>query len=121
MLFICYPACSTCKKARDFLAASQADFTERNIKTDRPTEAELIDWIKKSGLPLKKWFNTSGLLYKEQKLKDKLPTMNEAEQISLLASDGMLVKRPVLINGDRVLVGFKQADWQTAVLREDAT
>lgn len=111
MLFVCYPKCTTCQKARKWLEAQGADLTIRDIKTDRPTEADLRTWHAKSGLPLKKFFNTSGQLYKSLALKDKLPQMSEDEQFALLATDGMLVKRPILVSGDTVLVGFKEADW----------
>lgn len=113
MLFVCYPKCSTCKKAEKWLADHQIAVESRHIKENRPTEEELKNWIEKSGLPIKKFFNTSGLLYKEMKLKDKLPQMSEEEQIALLATDGMLVKRPILIGEDFVKVGFKEADWET--------
>lgn len=113
MLFVCYPKCSTCKKAEKWLNDHQIPFESRHIKEERPTEEELKSWIVKSGLPVKKFFNTSGLLYKEMKLKDKLPQMSEEEQIALLATDGMLVKRPILIGEDFVKVGFKEADWET--------
>lgn len=111
MLFVCYPKCSTCQKARKWLEGQGKDFTVRDIKTDNPTESELRQWHEKSGLPLKKFFNTSGNLYKELHLKDRLPVMSEDEQFALLASDGMLVKRPIAVDGDTVLVGFKEADW----------
>ena len=111
MLFICYPRCSTCKKARDWLDRRQIGYTLRDIKEDNPTLEELMDWHKKSGLPLKRFFNTSGQLYRSMELSKKLPDMTEAEQYALLASDGMLVKRPIAVDGDRVLVGFKEADW----------
>ena len=111
MLFVCYPKCSTCQKARKWLEGQGKDFTVRDIKADNPTESELRQWHEKSGLPLKKFFNTSGNLYKELHLKDRLPGMSEDEQFALLASDGMLVKRPIAVNGDTVLVGFKEADW----------
>ena len=117
MQFICYPKCSTCAKARTWLVANGIDFTERNIAIDNPTLAELKEWHVKSGLPLKRFFNTSGLKYKELQLKDKLPAMSDEEQFKLLASDGMLVKRPILIDGDAVLVGFKEAEWQQALKR----
>ncbi len=115
MLFVCYPKCTTCQKAKKWLEANGIAFEERNIKEDNPTFEELKDWHEKSSLPLKKFFNTSGLLYKERKLKDKLPTMSEDEQYSLLASDGMLVKRPILIGDSFVLVGFSEADWKAAL------
>ena len=112
MLFIEYPACSTCKKAKQWLNDHNIDFTARHIKEDNPTAAELAAWQEKSGLPLKKFFNTSGLLYKSLNLKDKLPTMTREEQLDLLATDGMLVKRPILVTEDTVLVGFKAAEWE---------
>lgn len=111
MLFVCYPKCSTCQKARKWLEDQGKDFTVRDIKADNPTESELRQWHEKSGLPLKKFFNTSGNLYKELHLKDRLPGMSEDEQFALLASDGMLVKRPIAVDGDTVLVGFKETDW----------
>ena len=111
MLFVCYPKCSPCQKARKWLEGQGKDFTVRDIKADNPTESELRQWHEKSGLPLKKFFNTSGNLYKELHLKDRLPGMSEDEQFALLASDGMLVKRPIAVDGDTVLVGFKEADW----------
>ena len=111
MLFVCYPKCSTCQKARKWLEGQGKDFTVRDIKADNPTESELRQWHEKSGLPLKKFFNTSGNLYKELHLKDRLPGMSEDEQFALLASDGMLVKRPIAVDGDTVLVGSKEADW----------
>lgn len=111
MLFVCYPKCSTCQKARKWLEGQGKDFTVRDIKADNPTESELRQWHEKSGLPLKKFFNTSGNLYKELHLKDRLPGMSEDEQFALLASDGMLVKRPIAVDGDTVLVGFKEVDW----------
>ena len=111
MLFVCYPKCSTCQKARKWLEGQGKDFTVRDIKADNPTESELRQWHEKSGLPLKKFFNTSGNLYKELHLKDRLPGMSEDEQFALLASDSMLVKRPIAVDGDTVLVGFKEADW----------
>lgn len=111
MLFICYPKCSTCKKAEQYLQAKGLSFTVRDIKTDNPTADELCTWYAASGLPLKRFFNTSGNLYKQLGLKDKLPTMGEDEQLELLASDGMLVKRPLVIYDGGVLVGFKQAEY----------
>ena len=116
MLFICYPKCSACQKAKKWLEANNIEYKERHIVEDNPTYDELKDWHSKSGLPLKRFFNTSGLLYKEMKLKDKLPAMSEEEQLKLLASNGMLVKRPLLVNGDTVLVGFKEADWAERTL-----
>lgn len=111
MLFVCYPKCSTCKKAEQYLQAKGLSFTVRDIKTDNPTVDELRTWHEASGLPLKRFFNTSGILYKQLGLKDKLPTMSEVEQLQLLASDGMLVKRPLVIYDGGVLVGFKQAEY----------
>ena len=111
MLFVCYPKCSTCKKAEQYLQAKGLSFTVRDIKTDKPTVDELRTWHEASGLPLKRFFNTSGILYKQLGLKDKLPTMSEDEQLELLASDGMLVKRPLVIYDGGVLVGFKQAEY----------
>lgn len=111
MLFICYPKCSTCKKAEQYLQTKGLSFTVRDIKTDNPTADELRTWYAASGLPLKRFFNTSGNLYKQLGLKDKLPTMSEDEQLELLASDGMLVKRPLVIYDGGVLVGFKQTEY----------
>ncbi len=115
MLFVCYPKCTTCQKARKWLEERGVAFDLRHIADDRPTAAELRAWHEKSGLPLKKFFNTSGLKYKALNLKEKLPAMSEEEQIGLLASDGMLVKRPLLITEDRVLAGFKAAEWEEAI------
>ena len=111
MQFICYPKCSTCQKARKWLEEHKMQYTERHIVEDNPTYDELKEWYEKSGLPLKRFFNTSGLLYKEMKLKDKLPAMSEEEQLQLLSTNGMLVKRPLVIKDDTVLVGFKEAEW----------
>ncbi|MDO4345651.1 MAG: arsenate reductase family protein [Eubacteriales bacterium] len=111
MLFIEYPKCSTCQKAKKWLDAHGVVYTDRNIKEQNPTEEELRKWQAKSGQPLKKFFNTSGLLYRELGLKEKLDAMSEEEQYRLLASDGMLVKRPLLISGDTVLIGFKEQEW----------
>ena len=112
MLFLCYPKCSTCRKAQAWLDGRSADYTLRDIKEDRPTAEELRTWWEQSGLPLKKFFNTSGLQYKALGLKDKLPGMSEEEQLALLASDGMLVKRPILVGEGFVLVGFREAEWE---------
>ena len=112
MLFIEYPPCSTCKKAKNWLLSHGLDFTARHIKECNPTAEELDGWQKKSGLELKKFFNTSGMLYRELGLKDKLPAMTREEQLALLSSDGMLVKRPILIDGDTVLVGFREKEWE---------
>ena len=111
MLFVCYPRCTTCKKAQKWLDEHGQSYTVRDIKEDNPTLEELKDWHQKSGLPLKKFFNTSGQLYRAMELSKKLPDMTEAEQYALLASDGMLVKRPIAVEGDKVLVGFKEPEW----------
>lgn len=116
MQFICYPKCSTCQKARKWLEANHREFTERHIVEENPSYEELKEWYAESGLPLKKFFNTSGMLYKEMQLKDKLPTMNEEEQLKLLATNGMLVKRPLIVNGNIILTGFKEAEWEKALL-----
>ena len=115
MLFIEYPKCTTCQKAKKFLDGRGAAYTGRHIKEDNPTADELRGWYKASELPLKRFFNTSGLQYKALGLKDKLPAMSEEEQLALLASDGMLVKRPILVGEDFVLVGFKQGEWEEKV------
>ena len=112
MLFICYPKCTTCQRARKWLDENGVARDERNIKDERPTLAELETWYRQSGLPLKRFFNTSGLSYKALQLKDRLPAMSEAEQLRLLASDGMLVKRPILVGDGFVLVGFQEEDWK---------
>ena len=112
MQFICYPKCSTCQKAKKWLDANKIEYTERHIVEANPSENELRTWYERIGLPLKKFFNTSGMLYKEMKLKDKLSTMSEDEQIKLLATNGMLVKRPIVVDDDKVLVGFKEAEWK---------
>ena len=111
MLFIEYPKCTTCQKAKKFLVDNNVDFTDRHIKEDNPTYDELKLWYEKSGLPLKKFFNTSGLLYKSMDLKNKLPEMSEEEQLKLLSTDGMLVKRPILITEEKILVGFRENQW----------
>ena len=111
MLFVEYPKCSTCQRAKKFLDDRGAVYTDRHIKEDNPTAEELRNWWQASGLPLRKFFNTSGLLYKSMGLKDRLPTMSEEEQLDLLATDGMLVKRPVLVGEDFVLVGFREEEW----------
>ena len=115
MLFLCYPKCSTCQKAKAFLDANNIPYELRDIKLDNPTEEERRRWHALSGLPLKKFFNTSGLQYRALELTKKLPTMTEDEQFALLATDGMLVKRPLLVGEDFVLTGFKQADWEARV------
>ena len=112
MLFVCYPKCSTCQKAQKWLDEKDMSYDLRDIKTDNPSEAEIRLWHGKSGLPLKRFFNTSGLQYKALGLKDKLPTMTEDEQYALLATDGMLVKRPILVTEDAVIPGFREADWE---------
>jgi len=109
--FICYPKCTTCQKAKKWLDDNKIEYELRNIKEDNPSYEELTSWYKASGLPLKKFFNTSGLLYKSMELKDKLPTMSEDEQLKLLASDGMLVKRPIVVGDGFVFVGFKETQW----------
>ena len=111
MLFLCYPKCTTCQKAKAYLDASGVAYELRDIKLENPTLEELTAWWKASGLPLKKFFNTSGLQYKALNLKDKLPAMSEEEQLALLATDGMLVKRPILVGDAFVLTGFRQAEW----------
>lgn len=111
MLFIGYPKCSTCQKAKKWLDEHNIEYTERHIVEDNPTYDELKKWYATSEHPLKKFFNTSGLLYKEMQLKDKIPTMNEDERLKLLATNGMLVKRPLVVKGDIVLVGFREAEW----------
>ena len=112
--FICYPKCTTCQKAKKWLDEQGMEYEQRHIKDQHPSAAELETWWKQSGLPLKRFFNTSGLLYKSLQLKEKLLTMSEAEMLTLLATDGMLVKRPLLIADDKILVGFKQAEWEQA-------
>lgn len=112
VLFLQYPPCTTCKKAKAWLDERGVTYEARNIKEENPTAEELKAWHEKSGLPLKKFFNTSGLAYKALGLKDRLPTMSEEEQYQLLASDGMLVKRPLVVGEDFVLVGFREAQWQ---------
>ncbi len=111
MLYVCYPKCSTCKKAENYLIEKNIEFTLRDIKSSNPSKDELKEWLGKSGLDIKRFFNTSGLKYKELNLKEKLSEMNEEEKLDLLASDGMLVKRPILVSDDFVLVGFKLAEW----------
>lgn len=111
MLFLCYKRCSTCKKAQKFLDEKKADYQMRDIVEDNPTYEELKKWYEKSGLPIKRFFNTSGMLYREMQLKDKLPSMSEDEMLKLLSTNGMLVKRPLVVTEDAVLVGFKEAEW----------
>lgn len=112
MLFIQYPPCSTCLKAKKWLDEHGLNYTERHIKEDNPGYDELKSWYEMSGLPLKRFFNTSGLLYKSMNLKDRLPAMSEEEQLRLLATDGMLVKRPIIVDGETVLTGFREAEWE---------
>lgn len=116
MLFLEYPPCSTCQKAKKWLDENNVSYTARHIKQDNPTYEELLAWYKASGLPLKKFFNTSGLVYKNLGLKDKLPAMSEEEQLQLLASDGMLVKRPLVVLENTVLTGFRQKEWEETLL-----
>ena len=113
--FICYPKCTTCQKAKKWLDDNKIEYELRDIKEDNPSFEELSAWHKMSGLPLKKFFNTSGLLYKSMELKDKLPTMSEEEQLKLLATDGMLVKRPLVIGENIVLIGFKESEWSKKI------
>ncbi len=116
MLFICYPKCSTCQKAKKWLEEQNIQYVERHIAEDNPTYDELKVWYHKSGLSLRKFFNTSGMLYREMQLKDKLPEMSEESQLELLATSGMLVKRPIVVKGDIVLVGFKEAEWNDKMI-----
>ena len=115
VLFVEYPKCSTCQKAKKCLDQHGVAYEDRHIKEQNPTEEELKEWYSRSGLPLRKFFNTSGMLYKSLQLKEKLPQMSEEEQLRLLATDGMLVKRPLIVMEDRVLVGFKEAEWEKAL------
>ena len=115
--FICYPKCTTCQKAKKWLDDNKIEYEFRDIKLDNPTIDELTEWYEKSGLPLKKFFNTSGLLYKSLDLKNKLPAMSEDEMLKLLATNGMLVKRPLLIGDNFVLVGFKEAEWNMSLVK----
>ena len=115
MLFLEYPPCSTCKKAKAWLDGHGIRYTARHIKEENPTYEELKDWYQRSGLPLKKFFNTSGLVYKSLELKDKLPNMSEEEQLKLLASDGMLVKRPLVVLENTILTGFREKEWEQAL------
>ena len=116
MLFLEYPKCSTCRKAKQWLDGHQMEYTDRNIVEDNPTYGELKEWYEKSGLPLKKFFNTSGMLYKEMGLKDQLPGMSEEKQLKLLATNGMLVKRPLVVGDDFVLTGFREKEWEEKLL-----
>ena len=121
MLLVAYPKCDTCKKTEKWLTEKGFSFELRDIKNENPTAEELKAWQKKSGLPLSRFFNTSGLLYKSMGLKEKLPEMSEEEQFSLLATDGMLVKRPIMVTDTQVLVGFREKDWAAALLKEGET
>ncbi len=112
MIFICYPKCSTCQKAKTWLDAHNIAYEERHIKDQNPTKEELSRWQEQSGLPLSRFFNTSGLLYRSMNLKDRLPTMSREEQLNLLATDGMLVKRPLLVTEEKVFAGFREKEWE---------
>jgi arsenate reductase len=116
MLFVEYPKCSTCKRAKKWLNENKIEYTDRHIKEENPTYEELKEWYERSGLPLKRFFNTSGMIYRDMKLKDKLQAMSEEEQLKLLATDGMLVKRPVIVTDEYVLTGFKEAIWEEKML-----
>ena len=116
MLFVHYPKCSTCKKAKKWLDEHDIEYESRHIVEDNPTAEEIEKWYEKSGLPLKRFFNTSGKIYRENKIKDKLPDMSEQDQFELLATDGMLVKRPIVVADDFVLVGFKVTEWENKLL-----
>ena len=116
MLFLEYPKCSTCKRAKKWLDEHNIKYTDRDIKLDNPSFEELKDWYGKSGLPLKKFFNTSGLIYRDLGLKDKLENMSENEQLTLLSGDGMLVKRPLVISENTVLIGFKEKEWEKTLI-----
>lgn len=115
MKFICYPKCTTCKKAQNWLDSKGVEYSLRNIKEENPTYEELKEWYGKSGLPLKRFFNTSGMIYRSMNLKDKLDDMTDEEKLRLLAGDGMLVKRPILVTDDKVLVGFKESEWEKLI------
>lgn len=112
-LFVCYPKCTTCQKAKKWLDSHHIDYEQRDIKESKPSQAELKQWFKQSDLPLKRFFNTSGMLYRSQGLAAKLPDMSEDEMLAILATDGMLVKRPILLIGGKVLVGFKESVWES--------
>lgn len=116
MLFLEYPKCSTCKKAKKWLDDHKVEYTDRHIVEKNPSYEELKEWYERSGLVLKKFFNTSGLLYKEMQLKDKLTSMSETEQLKLLAQNGMLVKRPIIVTEEKILVGFKEKEWEDSIL-----
>ena len=117
MLFVQYPKCTTCQKAKAWLDAQNVSYTSRNVKEEQPTLDELTQWFNASGLPIKKFVNTSGLLYRSMGLKDKLPTMSDAQVLELLSTDGMLVKRPLLVGEDFVLTGFKPAEWEAKLAK----
>ena len=117
MIFLCYPKCTTCQKSKKWLEENHIAYDLRDIQQEKPTYEELAEWQRRSGLPPKKFFNTSGLLYKSMGLKDKLPALSQEEQLDLLASDGMLVKRPILVGEGFVLVGFREAEWEQALSR----
>lgn len=117
MLFLEYPKCSTCKKAKKWLDDNKVEYTDRHIVEQNPSYEELKEWYEKSGFVLKKFFNTSGMLYKEMQLKDKLASMSETEQLKLLAQNGMLVKRPIIVTEEKILVGFKEAEWKASILQ----
>ena len=114
--FICYPKCSTCKKAQKWLDENNIEYEERDIVSQNPTEEELTKWIDMSGLPIKRFFNTSGMIYRSMNLKDKLGTMSDKEQIQLLSTEGMLVKRPIIVGKDVVMVGFKEENWKENII-----
>lgn len=116
MLFIEYPKCTTCRKAKKWLDEHGISYSDRDIKEDNPSEEEMREWIKKSGKPANKFFNTSGMLYRELELKNKLPDMTEDEMIQLLSTNGMLVKRPIIVNGEKILIGFKEKEWEEILL-----
>lgn len=117
MLFLEYPKCTTCQRAKKWLDAHSVEYKDRHIAEENPTYDELKEWYEKSGLPLKRFFNTSGMLYKELKLKDRLPDMSEEEQLKLLSTNGMLVKRPLIVMGSTVLAGFKEAEWEEKLVK----
>lgn len=116
MIFVNYPKCTTCKHAKKWLEDHNIEFEDRNIKEDNPTKEELMEWHGRSGLPIKKFFNTSGMIYRQQHLKDRLPEMTDEEKYELLATDGMLVKRPVIVTDNLVLTGFKEKEWEEKLL-----
>ncbi|WP_194191703.1 arsenate reductase family protein [Clostridium chrysemydis] len=117
ILFVEYPKCTTCRKAKKWLQEKGLEFIDRDIKEDNPSKEELKKWLEMSGLPIKKFFNTSGMLYREKGMKDKINTLSEEELLDILSEDGMMVKRPIVVNGDKVLVGFKEAAWEEDLLK----